>query len=226
MLIPKTRFTLRAFAGWSETSEHEGAKGLPAFLRRRVTTMGRNILTLAEASPAVKNARYVFSSRHGEFTRTLSILDSIAQREEISPADFSLSVHHALISLLSIAHGNDRGHSAVAGGAQGFGLGFIEALACLAEKPEEPVLFLHSDELLPGAYGAFNEPDDEPIAIALLLGGDAGERFSLRVDPLGPNGETSASLAHSFWRFLNGKEDFLSATTQSHVWQWERHGPV
>ena len=87
---------------------------VPLLLRRRVSAIGQQALRAAWGLPAAAEARLIFASRHGEFSRTLSILDALANDQPVSPADFTLSVHHALAGLLSIAQRNRLGHTAIA----------------------------------------------------------------------------------------------------------------
>ncbi len=133
-------FRLRAWAAWLPGQiEPAAAESLPLLLRRRIGGLGQQALRAAWSLPDSAAARLIFASRHGEFGRTLSILDALAKGEEISPADFTLSVHHALAGLLSIARGNRHGHTTIAAGRESFGFGLLEALSCLVEKPAEPV---------------------------------------------------------------------------------------
>ena len=87
----------------------------------------------------------MIASRHGEYDRTTAILTSLADRESVSPAEFSMSVHHGLAGLLSIHAGNKRGHVAVAAGADTFCFGLVEAALALADEPEIPVLLIYYD---------------------------------------------------------------------------------
>ena len=167
---PPVTFNLRAWGAWSAEdppgeSDRAGsgdAHPAPALLRRRVGILGQHALRLAWGMPCSGEARLIVSSRHGEFRRSLGILDAIIAGADVSPAEFTLSVHHALVGLLSIARGNCRGHTAIAAGPESFCFGFMEAAACLAENAAEPVLLIHYDEPLP-------EPFDRPPGPALAL---------------------------------------------------------
>ncbi len=103
-------------------------------LRRRVSPLGQHALRAVWGLPESETARLVFASRHGEFGRTLSILDALVSDEGVSPADFTLSVHHALAGLLSIVRKNRQGHTAVAAGSESFFFGLLDALLCLNER--------------------------------------------------------------------------------------------
>lgn len=171
---------------------------VPLLLRRRVSLLGQRALKAAWSQPAVSAARLVFSSRHGEFGRTLSILDSLAANAELSPADFTLSVHHALAGLLSIAAANRAGHTAVSAGEESLAYGLLEAAVCHADDPRHPVILTHYDEPLPTPYEPFDEPHPEAMALALTLDGE-GRRYRLssetRTDGLHPEGRTADLIA-------------------------------
>lgn len=216
-------FTVRAWAGWASGSDSSDAKGIPSLLRRRVTALGRNALGAACSLPELDKVRYVFSSRHGEFSRTLSILKSIVDAEALSPTDFSMSVHHALVGLLSISQNNHSGHTAVAAGEESFCFGLIEALACLAEAPQDPVMLIHCDEPLPGGYAAFNRADDRPVALALLLGEGGGQDFGVQSYAKIEGGRQN-SIALDFLNFLNGCETEADSASDTRHWRWVRYG--
>lgn len=148
------------------------AKPLPASLRRRVTPIGRRVLEAAWTLCAGLEAeapRIVLSSRHGEYARTLGLLQALAEGDDVSPAEFSLAVHHGLAGLLSIATGNRAGHTAIAAGGDTLGAALTEAAACLATG-DRRVLLLHFDEAPPPDYAAVGGGSEPAVAFALLLG--------------------------------------------------------
>ncbi len=162
------KFSIQAWSGWKV--EDTSFSSLPRTFRRRVTQLGQNALAAAWQQPALEQATYVFCSRHGEFSRTLSILRALAAPEVLSPAEFSMSVHHSLLALLSLATKNKNGHTALAAGKQSLAMWFCEALASLGEHPTTPVLLVYYDVALPGEYAEI-DPDPSLNAVyALLLG--------------------------------------------------------
>ncbi len=225
MRPPPFSFHVKTWAAWSSEREADAdwlawangaptvmpqeqpaAAKAPQLLRRRVSGLGQKALQAAWGSPASSSARFVFSSRHGEFSRTLSLMDALAREDQVSPADFSLSVHHALAGLLSIATGNRRGHTAIAAGKESFFYGLLEALGCLAETPECPVVLVHYDERLPAPFDHFDSPGDETIAMALTLTTEkVGPAMRLAITPVTGNQSTSATPAHDFLGFFLGQ---------------------
>jgi Beta-ketoacyl synthase, N-terminal domain len=181
---------------------------LPPLLRRRVTALGQMTFKAALELSALKRARFIFSSRHGEFKRTLSILTALAAAEPVSPAEFSLSVHNALAGLLSIARHNNAGHTAIAAGANSFQAGLIEAAACLIDQPDQPVLLVYFDDALPAPCDELVESVDTCLALALLLTSpqDKSQSIVLELMPrkvvtVAPPSASEQALA--FVHFLN-----------------------
>lgn len=208
------------------SAEARGEGRLPAGLRRRVTPIGRKALEAAMAVlPQEYAPRFVFCSRHGEYGRTLGLLDSLAEDGTVSPAEFSMSVHHALAGLLSIATGNRAGHTAVAAGRESLGYGLMEAAACLAED-SRPVLVVHFDEPLPEAYAGVAEGAEErPVALAVLLlpaAETAGEALVVETGPLAAAEAEDGQMALAFADFLASDKAEGGMRGERLVWRWRR----
>ena len=185
-------------------------------LRRRATPLGQRILSSAIAAGGLaKTPRYILACRHGEFSRFLGILGSIARDEAPSPAEFSMSVHHALAGLLSIQAGNTQGHTAIAAGTDTFEMALLEAAACLAEDPDTPVLLIYGDEPLTGAYAAYNDAfDTEAFVAAFALTGSSGGLRGIELDHDGQTKATGNAVcgAREFLKFyLSGATSGRSA---------------
>lgn len=212
--------------GRQDADVSESAYALPVGLRRRITPIGLKLLQAAAiCGQSQPEPLYVFASRHGEITRTLSILASITSQNEVSPADFSLSVHNALVGLLSIHTGNTLGHTALSSGPDTFAHGFMEALACLHEEPDRPVLYCYGDAPLPDLYADFADTDKGlPFVVALVLQSarPGAPHLTFRAQPGVPNvtGETSAP--EIFLRFLLDGGRQASAEGERMTWQWAR----
>ena len=195
---------------------------VPSVLRRRVGPLGQMALRAAWGLDGAEKSRLVFVSRHGEFARTATIMDALARNEEVSPADFSLSVHHALAGLLSIATANGRGHSAIAAGHDSFFNALLEAAASLAEEPSEDVTLVYYDEPLPAPFSGFNRPDEEHLVLALLM--SAAEGVPMRMTTCARDAKTAVTPrpAEAFLRSLLEDRAGGSATGQRMAWRWEK----
>jgi len=198
---------------------------LPVLLRRRVTQAGKLAFRAACGIGMESDLRFIFCSRHGEFERTLRLLEAIAAREPVSPADFSLSVHNALAGLLSIAWQNQEGHTTIAAGHDSFGYGMLEAAASLATSPAQPILLIYSTAPLPGVYAELGEPAGPELGLALVLTAAHGNESDLSVvcEPLSkPSLPPPSDQALEFLRFFLTHEHEASALGGRMRWWW-RH---
>ena len=214
---------IRDWLSWIP-GEESVPRTLPQALRRRITPIGKEALNVAWGLSGSSNARLIFSSRYGEFSRTISLLQSIVSNEELSPADFTLSVHHALIGLLSIVQGNRRGHTAIAAGSESFCFGLLEAAICLKENPNQPIVLIHCDDRLPPPYSEFNEPGGEPIVLALFLTlNKEDEGFSFGSEPITKPSGPPQSHALQFRTLLEGDVKEVCSVDAERAWKWMRH---
>jgi hypothetical protein len=200
-------------------------QAIPMMLRRRASPFGQKILGGAAAcGDALRNARYVLAWRHGELGRMIGILRALDAGELPSPAEFSMVVHHALTGLLSIGAGNTRGHTALAAGLDTFGFGLMEAAACIAERPHEPVLLLYGDETLPGEYASFGDDLGLPVVVALALHapGASDDAIVLQASPRAEPGVPDGCAAAAFLRFLITAAPSAAVAGSRMDWRWSR----
>jgi hypothetical protein len=199
---------------------------LPMMLRRRATPLGQKILMAALAlGETARTGRYILATRHGEFSRQLGILDALASAELPSPADFAMSVHHALAGLLSIHTGNTQGHTAISAGADTFGMALLEAAACLQEAPSAPVVLLYGDERLPPPFDVYDEADTaEPVVAAFALASPLpGEmRIVTEITSTRAGGGGTGCMARDFLRFLLSQAGEACSTSERITWSWRR----
>ena len=230
----ETATAWRAWAGAAEAAQGDpsAAEGasvtLPMMLRRRATPLGQKIIGSALAlESAVRDGRYVFASRHGEMSRTIRVLSDMAAGDPPSPAEFSMCVHHGLAGLLSIHAGNRKGHTALAAGADSFGYGLLEAAACLAENPDEPVLLIYGDEPLPEPYDAFRDQPEAtalPVTLALALAPPDQGKDTIMVSAVSRRLEDQSAgcVVSSFLRFLLSGQHSAAGPGGRMRWNWSR----
>ncbi|WP_374371261.1 beta-ketoacyl synthase chain length factor [Dongia sp.] len=197
---------------------------LPMQLKRRATRIGQKALEMALAIPDADAAKMVVASRHGEYDHTVAILSSLADREPVSPAEFSMSVHHGLAGLLSIHTGNRLGHVAVAAGIDTFCNGLIEAALCLAETPEIPVLLIYYDAPLPEAYAPFQDESEAalPLAAAFLLRPCAETGLALHYHRSQAPERARENQALAFLRLLLSDAADAECQGEHMIWRWSR----
>jgi hypothetical protein len=202
MTFPPLEFPLLRAAAWfgAEPPEELRAQGPDGFLdltwgppelgfveplqRRRLSRLARACFHCAGRVSPPGDVRMVFASRHGEAGRTLAILRDLAAGNEVSPTQFSMSVHNAVAGLWSILRGDRASVCAVAAGPESFGWGLVEALAEYRADPGSPVLYVYGEDLLPEPW-AGPVPAGLLHAAALLVGEPAGRRLGLTLAPGG-----------------------------------------
>lgn len=158
-----------------ESPEHEDIT-IPMTLRRRLTPLGKLAMgelfrVDAQLSEANQETPWVMACRHGDTSRMLNLLTSLAQKEQLSPMDFSLSVHNAIGGMFSIAMGNKQSSTSLSGGKNTFEMGLVEAYA-LAQARQMTIGYLYYDMPLPVFYG--DHPNEEELGrcVSIILSPD------------------------------------------------------
>lgn len=160
----------------------------------------------------------IFTSRHGELERTYKILQNLAEESDISPTDFSTSVHNTAAGWVTIAGKKIIPVTSLAAGEDSFQQGLLEAIATLNTGAQR-VLFVDFDGAIPSVYAKDRQALLAPYAVALLLakGNAFGfERLSA------PDSIPASALPQSF-QFLRGwlnKKNTFRVDATTHHWQW------
>ena len=201
---------------------------MPAMQRRRLEKLGRMALQVAwrlqpEPEPSVP---VVFSSRHGDITRTFQMLRGQAGGEALSPTHFGLSTHNAVIAQYSIARGLTGNYLATAGGVESPEAAVTEALGLLADG-EASVLVVHCDDLTPPDYACYRDEPEAPYAWAWRLrrpqDGETALALALALAPGGQVEQAASAppvLPHGLavMRWLLSADPYLVAPVSGRRW--------
>jgi hypothetical protein len=146
-------------------------KPIPAQLKRRLGRLGNIAVTLMEQAASFTHGEripWITASRHGDTDRMIHLFSSLLNYEQISPTDFSLSVHNAIYSLYSIMTGNFCTNTALSAGANSFETGLLEAFT-LSKIKNSKVGYIYYDVPLDSVYDDLLDNLNSPIAIAMIL---------------------------------------------------------
>ncbi|GFM50795.1 beta-ketoacyl synthase chain length factor [Pseudomonas capsici] len=195
---------------------------LPAMQRRRLSRMARMAFTVGwPLAEGHERLPLVFVSRHGETPRTFDILRDLAANEPLSPTQFSLSVHNAVIGLWSIMRGETCEMTALAAAGDGLEHGIFEAVTLLAEG-SSAVLVVVTEEQPPQAYAQWIDDVPFPYAVGLLL--TQGDEWQLS---LGGDARTTERSqwphALNLLRALNTNQSVCQHPWNDRLWNWQRN---
>ncbi|MCX7068221.1 MAG: beta-ketoacyl synthase chain length factor [Methylococcales bacterium] len=184
---------------------------VPKMLQRRLTPLARAVFSVADA--CINEGEVlpvVFSSAHGELSKSLAMLQVIQAGEELSPTAFSLSVHNAIAGLFSIAYHNHQEITVIASGQEGIAPAFIDALGILHEGAAA-VLIVFYDEPVADFYpiAPFNlSAAPCVLALRIALNGEGLPLSLCRSIESRDDGEHSVQL-RTLLKFLLADEQVL-----------------
>ncbi|AAW85339.1 hypothetical protein VF_0844 [Aliivibrio fischeri ES114] len=205
---------------WPE-NEKAPVDKIPAMARRRMSSLSKlavqTALTLAEENDI---DYLVFSSQHGELTRTVALLEDILNGDDASPMAFSQSVHNTAAGLFTITAKKAIPVTSIAAGENTFHSAVVEAAAYLAENQNNKVLIIDFDEPLPSHYQEFEKQNYQGYAVGLIM--SAGDIFSLQWNnkpTIKPSG-----LPHGLQCIANlvGSHSQWITESSSKQWVWNR----
>ncbi|WP_375162901.1 beta-ketoacyl synthase chain length factor [Pseudomonas sp. LS44] len=196
---------------------------LPALQRRRLSRLARMLFHVAwPLAERYGHLPLVFTSRHGETPRTLAILSDLVRSEPLSPTQFSLSVHNAIIGLWSIQRGDTSEMTALAAEGDGLEHAMLEAGTLLAEGAPA-VLVVIAEEAPPALYASQIDDVPFPYALALLLTPGTEWQLELHAGEAGQPLEWPHPL--NLLRALSTEQVSLHHHWKKRQWNWSRTQP-
>jgi|SRR5207253_1187482 len=195
---------------------------LPAMQRRRLSRLARMAFSVGwPLAEGREQLPLVFISRHGEAQRTLDILIDLATDQPLSPTQFSLSVHNAVIGLWSIMRGETSEMTALTATGDGLEHGMLEAAALLNEGAPA-VLLVITEEQPPEAYATWIDDVPFPYAVGLLLTPGNDWQLSL-TSATGKSTKADWPHALNLLRILLSEQTTCQHAWKNRVWNWQRN---
>jgi beta-ketoacyl synthase-like protein len=225
--------TKDAWLAWArdEYSITEGkepsVKNMAPLLRRRAGFAAKMALEVAYQCVGNRtDVPLVFSSRHGEASRSAELLLDLAGGAPLSPTSFGLSVHNAIAGLFSMARLDHANSTAVAAGKSSVETAVIEACGLLAEGAQNAMLVVY-DCPLPKVYAGFQDCVEQPYAWAWLMQPAADDFYSLcwsagENSPCSNEERLPAGL--EILRFHLRGDAVLERTCDKRRWEWMHQG--
>lgn len=212
----------RASAAINAEQPLDKCRHLPMMMARRLNQGSRLAVDsgLALLSRQSVDA-IVFTSRHGELERNLSILKALSENENISPTDFAMSVHNAAVGSLTITAKAPLVSTSIASGMDSFQQGLIEVKA-LQTAGYRNILLVDFDGAIPDFYHPHVPADMPryPYAVALLLGD--GDDMVCESQPLVESHCEGSPQSLLFLQAFLARRPRFSLPGERVDWAWER----
>ena len=224
--------TTDAWQLWSNNEQTWPAELTPVpvnlikpMMRRRMSSLSKLALQAAlqaalQVSRDQKIDYIVFSSRHGELTRTVKLIEDIMSGEDASPIAFSQSVHNTAAGLFTIGSNRAIPVTSLAAVESSLHHALIEASIYLQENPGHQVLLVDFDEPLPEPYQQYENLAYQGYAFSALL--SVGEKFQLSWSK--NNSPSAVQLPQSFALidYLLNDEKQKEIIDKRLKWSWTR----
>ena len=147
-------------------------------VRRRMSSLSKLAVQAALQISTEQQIDYIiFSSRHGELTRTVKLIEEIISGRDASPIAFSQSVHNTAAGLFTINTNRAVPVTSLAAVESTLHHALIEASIYLQENPEHRILLVDFDEPLPSPYAKYEDQNYQGYAFSALL--SLGNQYQL-----------------------------------------------
>ncbi|MDD1791866.1 beta-ketoacyl synthase chain length factor [Enterovibrio sp. ZSDZ42] len=205
---------------WPEGENTPPASAIPAMMRRRMSAISKLAVQIATELIEHESVDFVvFSSRHGELQRTITLLNEIQAGQDASPTAFSQSVHNTAAGLFTIATKQAIPATSLSGGEDSFHYALTEAAIYLTENPKHKVLVVDFDAPLPEPYTPFNQYHVPPYAFGVII--EHGEQFTVSRSSASRHDATLLlPQALAFYaNVMNAAPTFVIQSSRQH-WEW------
>lgn len=160
----------------------------------------------------------VFLSEHGELERSHKILDALNHNQNISPTDFSMSVHNVAAGLSTILSQKNIEVSSISAGKDGIFQVLFEIMVLL-ESGAKSVLLVAFDGNIPEFYHDYGVQDEPVYAMTMLF--EKGNDWQIQLNSVTTieNGAMPLPL-QLVHEYLSGKKNFvLRGVNQMSIWE-------
>lgn len=205
-------------------------KQIPPIKRRRLKGLSKmamhtSLSCLDKVNFSADEVYTVFASQHGEIGRTTSIVNDIVDGNDVSPKDFSLSVHNSSLGLFSIFNKNRNCGTSIAAGSNTFGFALLESYNLLKRHPDQTVLLTCFDLEVDQPFDRLQQRKYPSYSLSLLLSLNktSGQDISFSFERSGKVNHPVQPIATSFFEFLQGEKNTAQLTSTDYNWKFTKH---
>ena len=196
-------------------------KEIPAMQRRRLSKFAKLTMqcVLDVVSDEQSDLPCVFSSRHGDLHKTSKLIEDVAQKSDLSPTHFGLSVHNAVAGLYSIFSNNKQPMTATSAGEDSLLMALVDGYAKLESQQLDKILVVYTDEVVPEKYSAYVSAAEKTMSVALILSRKESDHgFELSFKPQKNKINSVSFQPLMFLSFMYGTETQVSINSSRYEW--------
>ena len=206
---------------WPEDGKINVAN-IPAMMRRRMSSISKlAVQTAIELLNKHKVDYLVFSSRHGELHRSVSLIEDLIYGEEASPMAFSQSVHNTAAGLTTIATKQPISLASISAAENTFQSAILEAWLFLADNPDKKVLLVDFDEPIPDAYLEYENQKYQGFGLGLIL--SYGDNFTVQSTICTECAPSHLPQGLAFLRHYLSDENQWTIYAPHQAWKWRQN---
>lgn len=192
--------------------------GIRAIVKRRMPKLSKYIYALTQDITILdKKIPTVFASKNGELTRSFKIIRSFDT--DVSPTQFSMSVHNAIAGLLSVISQDDSKYIVVDSLSGVLETALIEATSLLTEHNCVKVIYF--DEDLPAELIESNLGNNQPIVLLLII--EKGTEISFSSEANISNVKPCKEDFKQLVMFLNKQKETYHNINKRLRWNWKNN---
>jgi hypothetical protein len=197
-------------------------KEIPAMQRRRLSRFAKLTMqcVLDVISDETADLPCIFSSRHGDLHKTSKLIEDVAQKSDLSPTHFGLSVHNAVAGLYSIFANNKQPMTATSAGEDSFLMALVDGYAKLKSQNLDKILIVYTDEVVPEKYRQYVSDNEKTMSIALILKRKTSEDgLTINFQPQKNNKKSTLFQPLEFLSFFYGQDTDIEIDSTRYQWQ-------
>ena len=223
-------FAISEWSGWKSQTLSNIAKekaigkdpdfsSIPPLLRRRLNLLGRTCANeILQHINKDENIPVVYCSQHGDIERNLDILSKAAKGEPTSPMNFSLSVHNAILGVLSIHLRLTSSISSISSEQHSLVPVLLEAVGILMSGSKK-VLCVLCDVTLPQIYLDDQSLPKNSYAISFIVTKSEGTSLKLIQTEDEVNMKKTEELPTALINFLSSDKKEISLNHNGLKWK-------
>lgn len=188
-------------------------------VKRRMPVLAKQIYGISD-NLALAPMPTVYASKNAELNRTIKLIRQYGG--DLSPANFSMSVHNAIPGLLSVISTDNSPYTVIDSMSGVLEMAIVEAIGLLSEHSCIRVVYF--EEVTPELFTSIISEQDIPMVLVMeLKQGKDFSLISLPIDDPSPVNNVSNEHLQKYLAVLNSENSQADITYMRNRWSWVRN---